>query len=359
MDFYFNQVLQAFADMDANLLGELLNPDQTYQDVPQPVFVRKMEEIFRGFREEGDEYIEVETGNCCELSCNPDLIRTAYRFVGNNTRNYLDLRFFIEPTADLKDHVIKDIFECYSLCCHQPKDWYGIQIPLIFLDDEKAGYYLSPDEIVYTELALKAEEEIQEGRESFDLEEVVLWMEKYRSVYDFISLSTLENPERSMRWDSFHHLFSGFSNYIYFFKIWEKSLVVETWSRHLDLPEDVLLEVIMEGEKIIKDMDHEYVYWEGLLTHENGYRIPFYLKPIVGKWADTFAYSWPWFRRSQEELLKKYYALTELETNCYLSGWEDGDPKIRLRELIFHMRVREKAKERGEEIPFGLWRQKD
>lgn len=352
MDFYLNQVLHAFATMDSSLLGELLDPDQTYQNVAQPVFVKKMEEVFREFREEGDEYIEVETGNCCELSCNPDLIRTAYRFVGNKTRNYLDFRFIIEPTADLKDHCIKDIFECNFLRCHQRRDWYGIQVSLWICDDEKPGFYLSPDEVIYTEIALKAEEEIPEGRDYFDLDEVQLWLDKYRSTFNFIVHTNSEKPGRILRWNSFFHFYEGFENYISFFQKWENSLVVEAWRKGLDLPEEVLIEVIMDGEKIIIEEGHEYVYY--LLDEKDGYQIPYHLKPLTGKGADTFSDSWVWFRSRQESLVKKYYALTEWETSQYLESWEVVDPESRLKSLTFHWEVREKAKNRGEEIPFGL-----
>lgn len=353
MDFYFNQVLQAFSTMNAQLLGELLDPELTYQEVSLPVFVKKMDKIFEGFKREGDEFLEVESGNCCDLSCHPDLIRTAYRFVGNTTRNYLDFRFLIEPTEDLKDHVIKDIFECNAVRCHQPKDWYGIQVSLWIYDDEKPGFYFSPDEVIYTELALKAEGEIIDDRESFDMEEVALWMLKYSSVFDFISNNRAETPMRFLRWDSFYGIYRGFESYMTFFQKWEKSLVVETWKLGLDLPEEVLMEVIMEGEKLIIAEEHEYVYW--LLDEENHFRIPFHLKSLVGNGADLFSDSWPWFRSQQEPLVKKYYALTEEETKTYLENWEVGEPASRLKALSFHIEVREKAKERGEEIPFGLW----
>ncbi|MBC6366934.1 hypothetical protein [Algoriphagus sp. AK58] len=353
MDFYLNQVLNAFSKMDAQLLGELLDPDQTYQDVPQAVFIRKMEELFREFREDGDEHLEVEPGNCCELNCNPDLIRTAYRFVGNNTLNYLDLRFIIEPTADLRDHCIRDIFECSFLRCHQPKEWYGSKVYLTIYDDEKLGYYLSPDEILHTEIALKAQKELKEGREVFDMEEVQHWLDLYQPTFEFILHSESEMPGRLLRWNAFFGFYQGLKSYLLFFEKWERSLVVESWRLNLDLPEEVLMEVILDGEKIIIENEHEYVHY--ILKAEEGYRVPYHLKPLVGGSADTFSDSWEWFKSRQEPLVKKYYALTDLEASKYLTGWEVMDPEGRLKSLTFHLDVREKAKNRGEEIPFGLW----
>jgi hypothetical protein len=49
--------------MDAQQLEELLDPQYTYQEISLEVFVRKLENIFTDFRKEGDEYLEVLTGN--------------------------------------------------------------------------------------------------------------------------------------------------------------------------------------------------------------------------------------------------------------------------------------------------------
>ena len=117
------------------------------------------------------------------MVCNPELIRTAYRLVGNHSRNYIDLRFITEPTEDRKDHVIKDIFECNFMWCHQPKDWYGMQYMIWFDDDEKPGFYLSPDEVIHTELALLAEEEIFSA-EQLDLDDILFWQKKYQATFD-------------------------------------------------------------------------------------------------------------------------------------------------------------------------------
>lgn len=51
-------------------------------------------------------------------------------------------------------------------------------------------------------------------------------------------------------------------------------------------------------------------------------------------------------------MVKKYYALTETETDSYL---EEVDYLVgELRLLTFHLDIREKAKKRKGYIPFGL-----
>lgn len=351
MNFYFNQVLDAFSKMNAQLLGELLDPNQTYQNVNHTVFIRKMEELFREFRDQGDEYLEVQSGNCCELSCNPDLIRTAYRLVGNNTRNYLNFRFITEPTADLRDHLIKDIFECNFLRCHEPKDWYGVEVSLWIYDDEKPDFYLNPDELIHTEIALRAEAEMA-IKEHYYLHEVRTWLEKYRSTFDFIFENTFEKPDRRMRWESFFYRFQSFERYLMFFEAWEKTLLVETYQNKIELPEEVLIEVILDAEKLIIDQDQEWIHY--MLTPENGYKIPYGPPYYLGGIADLFSETWAWFKPQQCRLVEKYFALTDWEVEEFMDSLDVIDPEGRIKSLTFHLEVREKAKKAGKEIPFGL-----
>lgn len=338
--------------MDSQLLEELLDPNQTYDDVSLPVFVRKVGENFEGMKERGDTFLDVESGHCCDLGCNPNLIRTAYRFVGNHTRHYMDLRFILEFSEDGKYYIIKDIFECNSFRSMQKKEWYGVQLIFIFYDDEKPGYKLTPDELLHTEIALKAEKEITSNKEVFHLEEVETWMQRYLSTFGFIMEKTLLYPDRKLRWNSFFHLYEGFEDCMSFFEKWSKSLLVQASQEDLELEEDVLIEVILEAEKILKDEGHEYTLY--VLQKEESYRIRYWLRYLIGGIADTFSTSWVWFKAQQQPLLRKFYALTEPETVQFLNSWGDVDPESSIRSLTFHLDIRRKAEERGELIPFGL-----
>lgn len=59
MDFYLKQVLDAFSTMDAPLIGELLDPDQTLAEVSLPIFTQKLEEVFQDLRKFGNSFLEV------------------------------------------------------------------------------------------------------------------------------------------------------------------------------------------------------------------------------------------------------------------------------------------------------------
>ena len=69
------------------------------------------------------EFRVVVPGKCLKTTYNPELIRTYFRFIGIQTRNYLDLRFTLELEDDLKNHKILDIFGCFCFRGDEIKDW--------------------------------------------------------------------------------------------------------------------------------------------------------------------------------------------------------------------------------------------
>lgn len=289
MDFYLKQVLDAFSAMDAPLIGELLDPDQTYAEVSLPIFTQKLDEIFRDLRKFGDTFLEVETGNCCELICCPELIRTAYRFVGNHTRNYIDFRFIVELTEDGKDLRIKDIFECFSFKGHETKDWYGTPVMLTIYNDEESGFYLSPDEVIHTEIALKADAEIFDFKNSIPLDEVEYWILKYRPTFLFIHENNVHQPDRFLRWNSFFHTYLELEQYLSFFQMWGKTLAVEVYKWDYEIQEGFLIDVIQEAERILVEEDKDYLLYE--LKEEGPCQLVYCSKPFVGELADNFSLS--------------------------------------------------------------------
>lgn len=349
MDFYLNQVLSAFSSMNAKELGELLDPELTYQETPLETFVKKLDQVFQDLKKGGDTYLEIMPGTCCNLSCNPELIRTAYRFVGNHTRNYLGFRFITEPTEDGKDHCILDIFECFRIQCQQGKDWYGEQFTLIIYEDEKLGYHQSAEEVMHSEISLQAVSELTEGKENFHMEEVEVWLMKYKPTYEFIQVADDFDLYKTLRWKVFYNLFDTLHTYLTFLKRWNKSVITAASQQEMDLPEDVLKEIILEAEGILEDDGCEYFL--STLREEESFQILLWERPLVGKLGERFSRSWAWFKPRQEELVKKYYALTESETDQFLEGYDYVDPRVTLKLLSFHLDIRMKAKERGDFIP--------
>jgi hypothetical protein len=88
--------------MDTEMLMGFLNSKKTYQDMSFQDFIIKLEQLFKKFIAEGDEYLISFRGKC--IGC--FAYKKGYLFVGNNTLNYISL------IIDAEKGIISDIFEC-------------------------------------------------------------------------------------------------------------------------------------------------------------------------------------------------------------------------------------------------------
>ena len=352
MDFYLNQVLHAFSRMDSELLEELLDANQTYQDMLMPVFVSKLAWRFEYMKKRGDAFLIVEKGHCCNLDCNPDLNRTAYRFIGNHTRDHMDFRFALDVSDDGKTYLIKEIFECYYFNFGRNEEAYGDHLILQIYDDDKKSFYLSPDEQIHIQIALQAVEEMKPTGEYIHIDELITWTYKYRRTFDFIIESLNVDSFRLLSWDPFFELFEEYDGYLSLFEKWSQLPLVELSRSEEDLSEEELIQVLCDAEKVIDEDGHHYVYH--VLKAEEGYRIHCDRSKLIGGNADIFSETFPWLLNMQKPLVKKYYALTESETIQFLDTTDVPDPLASVQMLSFHLEVRERARKQGEIIPFGL-----
>ena len=104
MSGYIQTILKAFTTMDIDTLHLHLK-DYYYQDAPKDVFLIQLEKVFLNFQHAGDTELLMYEGKCNGKSCS-NCGKKGYRFVGNNSKNYLDLIFETEG-----DNIL-DIYSC-------------------------------------------------------------------------------------------------------------------------------------------------------------------------------------------------------------------------------------------------------
>lgn len=350
MNSYFNQVLHAFSTMDIELLEDLLDPTIPYSDVPIGLFLERLEKAFESFREEGDTFLTSQPGNCCNLNCNPDSIRTAYRFVGNKTRLYLDFRFIIEITEDLKDHRVLDIYSCSSLKCFEPLDWYANDIPFCFYDDENVNFQKSPELLIYLEKKKEAMNEFKSVTGQMTESELRSWILRYQSAYDFFETF----PARGyFSWSDFTMHYNASIKRIKFVEQLTKPAFLEEIYKENESSERNLIQKIIQVEQILIDNENEYLIW--VWKNENQYFFKDYNCFLVDGIFDSFAKLWAWFKPQQLELLMKYFALTPNETEEFCSNQKNYSSTDTIYTLSFHLDIRKKTRSKGEYIPMGLW----
>lgn len=95
--------------LDIAMVSSVLEDKRIYQNFGKPLFIKKLKDALDEFIEAGDTYLNRYKGSCNSKSCNYKC--KGYSFVGNNSGNYFDL------IIDVKDGVVKDIYECFSFKC--------------------------------------------------------------------------------------------------------------------------------------------------------------------------------------------------------------------------------------------------
>jgi hypothetical protein len=106
-------VLYFLQRLDIKMLKLVLEDGCTYQNFEKPLFIKKLDAALDEFIETGDTYLNRYNGWCNSESCNYKC--NGYSFVGNNSGNYFDL------IIDVKDGVVKDIYECFSFKCESER----------------------------------------------------------------------------------------------------------------------------------------------------------------------------------------------------------------------------------------------
>ncbi|MBY5950539.1 hypothetical protein KUV23_06115 [Algoriphagus marincola] len=350
MNKYFNQVIQAFSNMDIELIEDLLDPTIPYSDVPIETFLKNLDKAFKSFREEGDTFLISQPGSCCNLYCNPESIRTAYRFVGNKTRLYLDFRFVTEITEDLSDYRIKDIYSCYSFKCHEPLDWYANDIAFCFYEDEKVGFQKSPELLIYMEKQNQALDELQSISGEMTESDLRIWLFRHQPTYEFFKAL----PEKGYySWIGFMMEYSTSADQIELVeKFTHPSFLEEILSDDYD-SEESLIQRVLKVEKILIENDRPYLIW--LWKNESRCYFRNYDYFLVGGIFESFAKLWSWFKPRQLKLLQKYYALTPEETEEFSTDPNHPDSTDEIYTLTFHLETRKRSRMNGTPIPFGLW----
>ena len=86
-------VLTCIQAMNTEALYLLLDVERTYQDWKRNEFILKLERVMEKFEADGDTYLNAVQG-ACGGSCSKG--QNGYLFIGNNSKNYMNLLFVEE-----------------------------------------------------------------------------------------------------------------------------------------------------------------------------------------------------------------------------------------------------------------------
>ncbi|SFO18550.1 hypothetical protein SAMN04488519_104207 [Algoriphagus ornithinivorans] len=350
MDFYLNQVLTAFSKMDIDSLGELMDESRTYSDVPLESFLRSLNTSFKQFRDAGDEELELLPGYCHEMSCNPDQIRTGYRLLGKQSKSYLDLRFVLELTNDRKDHEIADIYSCSCFSCHHEEFGLGARVNLRIHADEHLRFLGKSDLQIYAHKANVELKLLKKEPNPLTYDWVEAWLILTQATFDYLAEATEELPYfEDYSWEEFLQTRAQLNKYWNVVReLYEEGLL--TWDFSKKINEEELIEKVIQAETIMDEYFCEFLFQNTNLDED--FFINWRGHSFREGYFDLFPIFWKGFIPIRAQLVQKYYALSEYETEDFLEDEYCFNQEETLESLYFHMNIRKEAKERGEEIPF-------
>ncbi|MBN2894048.1 MAG: hypothetical protein JXL97_19415, partial [Bacteroidales bacterium] len=92
---YLKSILHSFTQMKIHQLRYLLKDEYTYQETTKEIFLNEVESIFEAYRNSGDTELLLYPGVCNSKTCG-NCGKMGYRFVGNFSKNHMDLIFEVE-----------------------------------------------------------------------------------------------------------------------------------------------------------------------------------------------------------------------------------------------------------------------
>ena len=108
----YEDVLEGISTLNINWLTYLLDEQNNYLEEPCWVFLKKLSMIFTELREEGDDLLYYYIGEAYGVKESAgNCVFTAYRFIGNNSKNYFDILF------ETNDGHLENIIEPLDITC--------------------------------------------------------------------------------------------------------------------------------------------------------------------------------------------------------------------------------------------------
>lgn len=210
-----DKIISAFQKMDTNLLHELLDDSRTYQGVSKLTFIDKINEVFKDSRLEGNEFFNAHKGYCLNKDC-PNIGCTGYSFIGNNSREYIDL-IFEESDLDFTD-----IHNCQEFETYEAVNFIdnivdiGPKISIHFCIDERVGFKPTSDFLAQDQKFINALNELSVYKNSLLNANIFSeWLQKHKPLFEEFESPPSEYKNQVKFYDLFNSLNSllKFSNY--------------------------------------------------------------------------------------------------------------------------------------------------
>jgi len=347
---YLQTILDCFSTMDVEGLRLYLKEDRGYQNASKETFIKKIEVIFEKLKDNGDTKIDVLSGSCQYSICSPELTRSGFRFMGNRSRDYFDLRFITEQSKDGEVADIMDMFTCNNFNTDEDSGTLGERLWIGLHKDERLDFPITPEYLIYVNKAFQAYEDlISKPVKVFDWHEVQDWLFRHKSTYGYILQN--DDEDETLSWYDFTSIYQSMEIVADALDLLDRDEILDIAG--LD-SEDKRISKILQVERVLeKIICPVYERFElsssgYFLNHWDQVHIKSEVVSKLGEWFNE------WFFPTQSELVKKYFALNEADMDQIEEFDEIPEWDRKYNFLTTHLNIREKARLNGGHIPYFL-----
>ncbi len=341
---YLQRMLNYFASMNIEGLRMHLNATYSYQETSKEIFLNVLEKAFNSLRQENSELI-ISRGKCCSETCG-NKHNSGFRFIGNKTKDYLDLIF------NIKDDDIKDIYSCGEFCSDDNLNELANQYSIFINSDDRLDFYKSDLYYQKVELASNAINEIVfEPPRPIDFEKLESWVLEHSFSIELIGGFDIFAPR--MKWSPFLRLYEELSEIYNFIKV--NAAEIDRANREFEAinEESECIDWILFNETMVKNAplfwNYEY-QGEGIYYAKTETDQPIHFNGVQMLASFDFLKR---YDKKLSELLDKYNALS-LEEEMEIMQSDPDKDFSEIFNLRFHLKRRAILREYGVELSLFL-----
>lgn len=329
--------------MDIDNLRLNLKDEYSYEDTTKEIFLNEIDQVFQAHKNLGDTELIIYLGKCAGETC-PNCGKKGYRFVGNHSKNYMDLIFEIEGDD------ILDFFTCCTFKTDSDVSESGTKADIYINLDDQNSFLKTPEYCAKVNSAKTAWAEIITiPPRQLNFEELSFWIDKYSVTNELIGkVDPFESP---MKWTPFSLLYNDLKEIRYYLSDHIAEIrTANSEIEHIKTEKDLLI-WLLNYEGIGKNVPFYLGY--GFKEEGDYFKLHYYdtihFKDDIFNDAMNFI---AYFQKQHEEMLDKYTVFTHEEASI-LSV--DRDTFL----LKYHLEYRKEKEEAGIHTPFYINKQID
>lgn len=340
---YVNSILRYFSTMDIAGLQQHLKDEYIYEDTTKEIFLNEIESIFDAHIQSGDTELLIYKGKCAGKDC-VNCGNKGFRFLGNHTKNYMDLLFTIEGDD------IKDICSCSNFDTEIAISDLGIQASIDINDDDKASFIKTPEYLAKVNAAQAAYHEmITTPPKLVTFEELNSWLQKHVKTDAFIGGYDIFDP--IMKWTTFSKLYNDFKMIKTYISVHFDEIEQANSFISQDLTEPELIEWYFRYESLYKTFPCSYSLLiendsDNYLTDEKE-KIT-----LIGHHFDKSFKFYRFYGETEVSLMAKFNTYTKEEE---FELYKNADNDEYIFTLRFHLEKRKEIEAAGISMPFNIY----